>query len=64
MKIYKLYFETLRVKETNWDDTISRLEGSGYYKPDTVKKLLSEGEILRNPYALYSCDKEKLENLI
>lgn len=58
---YRKYYGEKQPELISSYEAIGKLEGHGYYKPGTVKKLLEAGEILRTNAAEYYCsvDMEK-----
>ena len=60
MKIYLLYLDERKIKETTMEFAIEKLEGHGWYHKGLAKELLESGEMAKNPYCLYSINKEDL----
>ena len=60
MKIYNVYLDELKVKETTLEFAVDKLEGSGYWKKGTVKELLKSGQVVQNPFCMYANSKEAL----
>jgi len=64
MKIYNVYLDELKVKETTLEFAVNKLEGSGYWKEGTVKPMLESGQVVQNPFCIYANNKEALYKII
>lgn len=60
MRIYRQCKESKEINTVALPKVIQRTEKAGYYKPDTVGRILEGGEVVETMYALYSLDKTQL----
>lgn len=61
IKIYKRFADSVEIKETTWEDAISKLEGHEYWQPGEAKRLLEDGAVVWNPFCSYSINPELLK---
>jgi len=53
MKVFRKYFDEQQEEEITMKEAIEKLEGGGYYYPDTVARLLMDGNKLQTNSAIY-----------
>lgn len=61
IKIYKRFADSVKIKESTWEDAISKLEEHEYWQPGEAKRLLEDGAVVWNPFAAYSINPELLK---
>jgi len=59
MIIEKMCKDTGEYAPTTLKECLNRTEGSGYWKPDTVKEELEKGNKVFTPFYIYSKAKEQ-----
>ena len=53
MKILKRYTDEAGWEETTIEECVEHTEGALYWKPDTVLKMIADGQEVRTPFAYY-----------
>ena len=56
MKILKRYTDETEWEETTKEECVEHTEGSLYWKPDTVLKMLADGQEVHTPFAIYKAE--------